>query len=382
MRFIVILVKGFQGFMSEMKNRKIVILEGEIWLPEGVTIIDGRLVIIDGTIAYVGSKSDSSIDEYLGEDIYIREYMRGEKILPGFVEPHCHLGVYEEITGADRLNKKGELIATDYKVIDNINFFDIGFKDAAFSGGVTTACIFPGSGALIGGIGAIIKTIGKDVIKNEYALKLALGENVEKEFKLVRSELKDILFKEFLNSDDPIIKKVVEGKIPVRCHCHLKEDIEVFLELKNRFNLNMVIEHGTEASLVIDNIKESGVSVVAGPFFVGRPKKEMANLDRRLVYKLVAAGIKTSLMSDYPSNPPDMLRYTIVEAVKNGLDESRAFDLITKDSSEILGIYDRVGSLEVGKDGDVVVHSHSPFDPKDKVVDVFIKGELKKWEAI
>lgn len=170
--------------------------------------------------------------------------------------------------------------------------------------------------------------------------------------------------------------------MPLRCHSHLKEDIEVFLDLKSKYDLDLVIEHGTEAFKILEKIKESRAVVVAGPFFVGRPKKEMADLDRRLVTKLLEWGIPTALMTDYPSNPPEMLKYTILEAVKNGISESISLDLITVESAKILDIYDRVGSLEVGKDGDVVVHSHSPFDIRDQIVKVYIKGDPVSWENL
>ena len=106
----------------------------------------------------------------------------------------------------------------------------------------------------------------------------------------------------------------------------------------------------------------------------------MANLDRKLTSKLLNIGINTALMTDYPSNPPDMLKYTIIEAVRNGVEECKAIDLITIKSAEILGVESKVGSLEKGKDGDVVIHSHSPFDPKDQVLEVYIKGEKIIWE--
>lgn len=371
--------------MLEMKAKQVVVLEGEIWLPGGKKILDGRLVIVEGIIEEVGSKENISLEKYIKEyfNLFIREYMKGEKILPGFIEPHCHLGAYEEITGEDRLNEEDSLIALDYKIIKQINFEDIGFKEALFSGGVTTAAIFPGSGSLIGGVGAIVKTGGRQrVLKEEYGLKLSLGENVEKPFKLNREELKDILFKEFLNGDNIYIEKALKKEMPLRCHSHLKEDIEVFLDLKSKYDLEMIIEHGTEAFKLLEKIKKSKTAVVAGPFFVGRPKEEMADFDRKLIVKLLELGIPAALMTDYPSNPPEMLKYTIIEAVKNGVSEASSLDLITVESAKVLGIYDRVGSLEVGKDGDVVVHSHSPFDIKDQIVEVYIKGDLVSWKNL
>ena len=350
--------------------------DGEIWLPAGKKILDGRLVVHEGIIEAVGERSDI----ILPDDCKHQVYDQGEKLLPGFVEPHCHLGIYEEITGADRLNLKDILVAPDFKIIDQINFEDIGFKEAAFSGGVTTACILPGSAALIGGVGAIVKTTGPDrVVEFEHALKLSLGENVEKPFGHSASQLKERLWQEFASSTSKNISKSLKRELTVRAHCHRKEDIEIFLELAKCFALDLSLEHATEGGTLSGMISDIGVSLVAGPFFVGRPKKEMAGLNRFLLAEMVAEDILVSFMSDYPSNPPDMLRYALLDAIKYGVDEGKALDLITVNSARILGLENRVGSLETGKEADIVVHSHSPFEPKDMILEVYIKGELCRW---
>lgn len=361
-----------------MKNKtKVKVIEGEIFLPKGKTITKGRLVIVDGIIKEVENRDRIDLGKYEKPEfsLSIDTYNNEEKILPGFVEPHCHLGIYEEITGEDRLNNKDKIIALDYRAIDNINFKNIGFQEALFNGGVTTCAVFPGSSCLIGGIGAIVKTATEEVIKSEYGLKISLGSNVEKEFNINRDSLESKLMETFKRDDNIYINRVLKRKMPVRFHCHLKEDIDIAINLKKKYNIDLIIEHGTESFKVLDELKRENIPVVTGPFFVGRPKKEMENLDRGLLKKLLLKGIRTSMMTDYPCNPPEMLKYTLLEAVKNGVEEWEALDLITILSSEILGIDNRVGSLEKGKDGDVVIHSHSPFNIRDNILKVYIKGE-------
>jgi cytosine/adenosine deaminase-related metal-dependent hydrolase len=258
-----------------------------------------------------------------------------------------------------------------------MNFSNIGLFECALTGGVTTAGILPGSANLIGGIGSVVKTVGSnEVLVKESCLKVALGENVTKEHGLAREDLREVLFKFFEDKYNLI------GDMSIRVHCHSKEDILLALELKAKYKLNLILEHLTEGHMLLDEIRESGVKAVTGPFFVGRPKLEMAKLDRHLTSSLLMEGVETSFMTDYPSNPPDMLKIALLEVVKNGVAPMKAFDMITSGSAKLLGVGDRVGSLEVGKDADIVIHSHSPFEYMDRVVEVYEKGVKITWPDI
>ena len=345
--------------------------EGEIWVSSELIIPWGKLLVDKGRIVAVGENID------IPSGVEIRKYVNGEKILPGFVEPHCHLGLYEEITGIDNLNIKGLLVSTELVAAEHMNFRNIGLFESALTGGVTTACVMPGSANLVGGIGSVVKTVGSnEVLEKKACLKVALGENVTKAHSIDRDGLRKVLFKFFADGAEGY------ANLPVRVHCHAREDIELALELKNEFDLDMVLEHLTDGYLLVDKIVESGVKAVTGPFFVGRPKLEMSRPDRELTEKLVKAGVETSFMTDYPSNPPEMLKIALLEVIKNGVPEMKAFDMITLGSARMLGVADRVGSLEPGKDADIVVHSHSPFEYRDKVVEVYEKGVRITWPDI
>lgn len=347
------------------------VLEGEIWVNHDRIIPHGRIIVEAGKIVDVGE----GLPVPIGADHII--FDQGEKILPGFVEPHSHLGIYEEITGADRLNIKEKIISTELVASDMVNFDNIGLYEAALTGGVTTACVLPGSACLVGGIGSVVKTAGsREVLKREACLKLALGENVEKAHEISREDLKRLL-KDFFGEN----KTRFEG-FPVRVHCHRDEDIMTALELKKMFGLDMILEHLTEGHRCLDEIKEAGVKAVTGPFFVGRPKLEMSRPDRRLTTYLLEKGVDVSFMTDYPSNPPEMLKTALLEVIKYGVPEMKAFEMITMGSARMLGVEGQVGSLEPGKDGDIVVHSHSPFDYMDKVLQVYEKGVRVTWPDI
>lgn len=348
--------------------------EGEIWVRSGVILRKGRLLAAEGRILAVGE------DIEIPDGTVVRRLEPGQKLLPGFVEPHCHFGLYEEITGADRLCEPDQPLTPERSVLEHIHFEDVGLIEAALTGGVTTACILPGSASLIGGLGAVIKTGGiREVLEQDCFLKVALGENVEKENKLDRKAQRELLFSVFREPAAPSITAALSGRLPVRVHCHAEEDIHTALELKREYGLTLSLEHATEAWKCLPEIREAGASVIAGPFFVGRPKKEMACPDRELVRKLLEAEIPCSFMTDYPSNPPEMLRNALLETIRWGAGEEEAYRLITTGSAELLGVGNRVGSLEPGKDADLVVHSHSPFDSRDRILEVYIKGEQLIW---
>ncbi len=345
--------------------------EGEIWVSSGLILPAGRILVDQGKIVAVG------LDIDIPEGVEVKKFVNGEKILPGFVEPHCHLGLFEEITGIDNLNIKGQLISLELIAADRMNFSNLGLFESALTGGVTTACILPGSLNLVGGFGSVVKTVGSnEVLVKKSCIKVAFGENVTREHGLLRENLREVLFKYFDEKYD------VFSSMPIRVHCHSKEDILLALELKDKYNLNMILEHLTEGHLLLDRIRKSGVKAVTGPFFVGRPKLEMANLDRQLTSKLLIEGVETFFMTDYPSNPPEMLKIALLEVVKNGVPPLKAFDMITLGSAKLLGVDNRVGSLDVGKDADIVIHSHSPFDYMDRVMEVYEKGVRITWPDI
>lgn len=344
---------------------------GEIWVRGDFILPSGILLVDQGKIVGLGDDID------IPSGAEVKRYVEGEKILPGFVEPHCHLGLYEEITGVDNLNIKGKLVSLDLIAADKMNFRNIGLYECALTGGVTTACILPGSANLVGGIGSVVKIVGSnEVLTRESCIKVALGENVTKEHGLERENLREVLL-EFLEENIDVC-----GFMPVRVHCHCREDILLALELKEKFNLNMILEHITEGHLLMKEISCSGVKAVTGPFFVGRPKVEMSLPDREMTTRLFEAGVETSFMTDYPSNPPEMLKIALLEVIKNGVPPDKAFEMITLGSARLLGVDDRVGSLEVGKDADIVIHSNSPFEYNDRVLEVYEKGVRITWPDI
>ena len=359
-------------------------IKGEIWVKPGVVFSEGILLIEDGRIAAVGDTREVAVPE--GTDLF--DYTGMGKVLPGFIDPHTHLGLCEEIYGTENLNEETGLLTPDIEAVSGIRFYDQGFLDAALEGGVTTVGVFPGSTNLVAGRGCVVKTAGSDrIVKRQEGLKISLGVNPINCYKgkgivYTPMGLAQTLYEAFASSTGKSIKEALQGRVKVRVHAHRAEDIQLALRLKKDFDLQMCIEHATEGHLMLDEIVSSGVEVVAGPFFVGRPKIEMANRDPYLVKKLKERGVRVGIMTDYPANPPDMLRVSLLECIRRGVDAEEVLKMVTVTAAEILGIEDRVGTLEVGKDGDVVIHSQSPFIYHNEIKDVFIKGEKVQWTNI
>ena len=343
------------------------VFEGELWIRPGQIIRRGRLLEEGGRILAAGALEE--VDIPAGARVW--RFDKGEKILPGFLEVHCHLGLYEEVTGKDRLNAPERLLAPDYRAASQVNPQDLGFYSAALEGGVTTACILPGSAALVGGTGCILKTGGRTgFLQEDCCLKASLGENVEKAHKRTGEELRQLLKAYLLEHP---------GNLPLRIHAHREADIRGALEALRSSGWLGSLEHGTEGWLLLPELREAGVPVVAGPFFVGRPKEEMRRPARNLPRLLREEGVPTYLMSDFPSNPPDMLRITLLEAIRQGVGQVEALEMVTTRAAAFLGVEGRVGSLEPGKDADLVIHSHGPFQYDDQILQVFIEGVEIAW---
>ena len=360
-------------------------IEGEIWVNPKRILKNGVLLIENEKIVGVGEGLD------IPSDCRRYRYKNGEKILPGFIDPHTHLGLYEEVYGRELLNERTALMTPWVEAYYGIRYLDMGFKEALHTGGVTTVGVLPGSANIISGVGCVVKTGGKNpLMKKNEGLKISLGDNIPSchpqsiQSKMAIGSILNNTFSRVnsgvIKEGEAFIRKALGGELKVRVHCHREEDIRFALNLKKTFNLDMVIEHGTEGHYLIDEIKKSNVTFVGGPFFVGRPKVEMANLDRQLLTKLKDKAVVVSFMTDYPSNPPEMLKIALLEVIKQGISPMDAFEMITLSAAHILGIEEHVGSLEVGKDGDVVIHSQSPFEYNTFVKEVFIKGEKIEWK--
>ena len=172
--------------------------------------------------------------------------------------------------------------------------------------------------------------------------------------------------------------KVLKGEIPVKAHAHRADDILTALRIAKEFGLKITIEHCTEGHLITDMLLEEKVTVITGPFLTDRSKIELKNQSPKAPGIISGSGIKTAIMTDHPCTPVQYLPLCAAVAVKEGMDEVEALKAITINAAEITGIADRVGSLETGKDADIIILDGPPLELKTKVLYTIINGQVVK----
>ena len=363
---------------------------------EGTVLRNADMWIKDGRIIKVGVKTDIPIDA-------IVQNVPSLIITPGLIDIHTHVGIWGEIQ--EQINDACEYsnpFTPLMNAIDGINIHHFSFESAR-QGGVTAIQTGAGSANPIGGIWTILKTGGKSlkdmIIVEKSGLKGALGENPKNMFgqyakktPYTRMAIANLIRKGFLNSLEltdyerekaikektelaPFIE-VLEGKMPLRLHCHRADDIATAIRISKEFNVKLHIEHCTEGHLILEAIKESGAGVTLGPFMLPSGKYETRHLTPEAPRLFHEAGIPFAIMTDHPFIPIQYLIICAAEAVKHGLKNMAALRSITSEAAKLAGINDRVGSLEESKDADFVIWSHDPFDSKANVLETYINGEL------
>ncbi|MBR3933043.1 MAG: amidohydrolase [Clostridia bacterium] len=330
---------------------------------------------------------------------------KGKLVTPGLVEGHCHLGMenrHEKIN-VDH-NEKTDPITPQMRTIDSFNPFDPAIK-LAVKGGVTTVCTGPGSANIVGGTFAAIKLMGKRVdnmvVKHPLAMKIAFGEN-PKNFYGQQSKkapytrmgiaalLREFLFKaeEYADSkktgkDVPFNIKleamipVMNGEIPLKAHAHRADDIFTAIRIAKEFNLKLTLDHCTEGHLIADELGKENYCALVGPNFGMASKSELLNKSFSTAYELYKEGVCVSIITDSPVIPQERLAFCAGLAAGEGLPLEEAWRAITINPAKATGIADRVGSLEEGKDGDVVIWDGNPLtDISAKAYMTIIEGNI------
>lgn len=378
------------------------IKNGKIYTMAGTIIETGTILVEDQKIKAIGT--DVEVPE--GAQVIDAQ---GKVIMPGIIDAHSHIGIFEEglgFEGADG-NEMTNPSTPHLRALDAINPMDVAFREA-YQGGITTVVSGPGSANVIGGLGLAMKTYGKVidemVMIDPTGLKCAFGENPKRVYSsqkkspstrmgtaaVMREELikaQNYLKKLEKAESDPdkapdrdlkmeAIVKVLKKEIPLRAHAHRADDIVTALRIAEEFDVDITIEHCTEGHLIADFLAKKGVDVVIGPTLSAKPKVELQNLTFETGRILYEAGVKFAIMTDHPVIPQQYLPLCAALAHKDGLPEEEALKAITINAAEIIGVGDRVGSLEVGKDADIIILSGHLFDYKTVVEKTIINGEI------
>lgn len=330
--------------------------------------------------------------------------VEGKYLTPGLIDVHTHIGVFEEGIGpaGHDFNETTAAATPHVRAIDGINPFDRGFEDAR-EAGVTTVQIMPGSANVIGGEMSIVKTAGtivdEMIVQSPSGMKAAFGENPKRvhggkgKEPITRMGVAATFRQQFMKAQDYLrdqekgtlkkrdlgmeqLSKVLKKEIPLRIHAHRSDDIVTVLRLLKEFELEATIEHCTEGHLIANYISQHPIRVSVGPTMTSRTKQELNDKGWHTLLELEKHGVPFSITTDHPVVTIDHLLTSAATAVKHGLSEQSAFMAITLRAAEHLGIADRVGSLEPGKDADFVIWSDHPFGVHTTVEQTYINGKV------
>lgn len=352
----------------------------------------GDILVKNGKIAAIGcdlTEDGAELYEAAGMDVY-----------PGFIDAHTHIGMFgfsapvsqDDVDLYDRCTPQ-------QRGIDAINPEEPSFREAV-EAGVTCVCVGPGSVGCIGGTHVALKTHGYRVddmvVKNPVAMKIAFGENPKKASKdhistrmVIASTIRDTLerAKEYLQLKDAgkqpkydpkleALISVVKKEIPLKAHAHRKDDIFTAIRIAKECDVCLTLEHASDCKGIAADLAREGYPIAAGPF-AGQPKKsENQNSNPANAVALIEAGCSVSVMTDSPIIAEKYLPLCAGLLMREGVDEFRALQTITINPAKHLGIADRVGSIEVGKDADFVITKGCPMQMTVKPEAVFVNGKM------
>ncbi len=357
----------------------------------------GDILFKDGKISAIGSKLDA-------DDLQVVD-LSGLNAYPGFVEAHGHIGLDGWGIGFEGqdYNEYGDIITPQLRAIDAINPRDNALTEAV-QAGVTTLNVGPGSSNVLGGTFAAIKPVGirvdEMVVKSPTAMKCAFGENPKRCYRdkgnssrmTTAARLREMLFKAREYADkldfakDAPDKKpafdmklqamvpVIKGELPLKAHAHQANDIFTAIRIAKEFGVQLTLEHVTEGHLIADELAGENYMLAVGPTLGHASKFELKDKSWTTPGILAKAGCHVSIITDSPVIPQKYLPICAGLAVKAGMDRFEALKAITINPARHIGASDRIGSLEAGKDADIVICEGDPFEISAVNRYVFVNG--------
>jgi len=372
-----------------------------ITMGEKGTIDNGTIIIENDKIKEIGKNLEIPAEAEIIE-------AENKIVFPGMIDAHTHLGIGEDAVGWEGkdYNETTDPVTPHLRAIDAINPRDEGLQEA-YENGITTVLTGPGSANVIGGESAVIKTRGKTVddmvVKNPAGIKAAFGENPKRVYNeqnktpVTRMAIAALLRQTLMEAEDYLQEKknkekedrpfqrdikmesmikVLHNEIPLKTHSHRADDIITSLRIAREFDIDITLEHCTEGHQIAEKIAEAGIPAVVGPTLTGKVKVELKERNFKTPGILANAGVKVALMSDHPVLSVAKLPVYAALAVKAGMDKNEALKAITINAAEILGVKDKVGSLETGKDADLIILDGDPLDVQSSMETVIIDGEV------
>ncbi|MCZ6691900.1 MAG: amidohydrolase family protein [Planctomycetota bacterium] len=394
------------------ENDVLAIRGGKILTVTKGVIDGGTIIVTDGKITAVGPA-----DEVVVPDGARVRDATGLIIIPGLVDTHSHIGIYSRpsVRANSDGNEGSGPVQPLVRALDAIYPADPGMRMAT-AGGITTANIMPGSGNVMGGQTAYVKLRGRtveemliDLGDRAGGMKMANGENPKRNYgsrneapgtRMKVAALQRGIFvkaQEYKKkwerhakdkeegkktkpprrdiSLEPVVE-ILEGKRTVHFHTHRADDILTVMRLADEFGFEVVLQHVTEAHLVADEIARRGrpVSLI----IVESPggKHEAIHLKFENPAICQKAGVKVAIHTDDPITHSRLFLRSGALAVRGGMSPAEALKALTIHPAEMLHLESRIGSIEVGKDGDLVLLSGNPFSVYTRVMATYIEGDL------
>ena len=367
-------------------------------------------ILIEGSkIKAIGTFNEQDYPEAIIIDA------KNQFVMPGIVDPHCHIGIDQSTIGwaGNDTNEITNPVTPGLKGIDGIKACDEAFE-TALKGGVTTVCTGPGSANIIGGTFCALKTFGKTVedkcMVAELAMKMALGENPKRCYQdkniktrmasaaILRDALtqakmyketwdkyeKDIqegkdANKPAYNAKWHSLKRVFEGML-VKIHAHQEDDILTACRISKEFGINSTIDHCTSGWTIPEKLKEYNKKVILGPTLGEKSKYELKDKSFESGKVMYENGITFGIMTDHPVLPLEYSRTQLAIFVAHGLPYLEGLKAITINAAKTVGIDNQVGSIEIGKDADIVIYDGDPLHYMTKVKTVLVRGNIAYTE--
>jgi imidazolonepropionase-like amidohydrolase len=377
------------------QDKPLAFIGAEVLPIAGPPIPAGTVVVAGGKIMAVGPCVSTPVPADAE-----RIDCAGKVIMPGLVDTHSHIG------GGWGGDASGP-IQPDVRVLDSINVRDAGFRKAV-AGGLTTLNIMPGSGHLLSGQTVYAKlrkasTIDDILIRDATGrplggMKMANGTNSQRDppFPGTRSKSAALVRQKFLKAQDYRRKlaqppadpakrpdrdlemeglvDVLEGRVIVHHHAHRADDLMTVLRLRDEFGFKVVLHHASEAWKIADRLAQSGAA--CSVIVVDAPGGKIEAMDMSLATGAVLekAGVPCAFHTDDPVTDSRLFLRTAALAVRAGMSRPKALEALTRAGAGMLGLEDRIGTLEPGKDADLVVLSGDPLAVRTKVLQTWVEG--------